>query len=193
MIRRDMLKTSAAAWVGTTTLSATDSRLGGLGRKPVHTEADFGTALEAYLAHYTAFFTPYSWPESASREERPSIEGQRGRLCRAWFNAKKRLAEMVLENNGYDPKKESPGVGSLIVELDDISFVAAADPDYEGHETSGGTILVVVPRTQAMLDRLDSLPVWPKPPGRRFYESIDPTDYMTAAEWDEDDDDQEAA
>jgi hypothetical protein len=56
MIRRHILKTSAAALVGTTTLSATDSRLGGLGRKPVHTEADFRTALEAYLAHYTAFF-----------------------------------------------------------------------------------------------------------------------------------------
>jgi hypothetical protein len=39
-----------------------------------------------------------------------------------------------------------------------------------------------------MFVRLDSLPVWPKPPGRRFYDSIDPTDYMTAEEWDEDDD-----
>jgi hypothetical protein len=193
MIRRDMLKTSAAALVGTTTLSATDTRLGGLGRKPVHTEADFRTALEAYLAHYTAFFTPYRWPESASREERATIEGQRGRLCRAWSDAKKRLTKMVLENNGYDPKKNAPGVGSLIVDLDDVSFVAAGDPDSEGQETCGGTILVIVPRTQAVFDRLDSLPVWPKPPGRQFYESIDPTDYMTAEEWDKEDDDEEAA
>jgi hypothetical protein len=192
MIRRDMLKTSAAALVGTTTLSATDSRLGGLGRKPVHTEADFRAALEAYLAHYTAFFTPYSWPESASREERASVEDQRGRLCRAWFNAKKRLMEMVLENNGYDPKKNAPGVGSRFVDLDDVSFVAAGDPDYEGHETCGRIILVIVPRTQAVFDRLDSLPVWPKPPGRHFYESIDPQDYMTGKEWDEEDDEDTA-
>jgi hypothetical protein len=192
MIRRDMLKTSAVALVGTTRLSATDSRLGSLGRKPVHTEADFRAAFEAYLAHYTAFFAPYTWPKSASHEEEKSLEAERGRLCRAWSDSKKRLAKMVLENNGYDPIKNAPGVGSLIVELDDISFVAAGDPDDEGQETCGGTILVVVPRTQAMVDRLGSLPVWPKPPGRHFYDSIDPREYMTPEEWDKEGDEDAA-
>ena len=103
--------------------------------------------------------------------------------------AKRRLLEMTMENNGYDPTKRCPGVASVSVDLDDVSFVVAGDPDREG-QASGGSIVVIQPRTQAMFDRLDTLPHWDKPPAAHFYPSIDPDEYRLIGE---ENDDEEAA
>ena len=65
----------------------------------------------------------------------------------------------------------------MSVDLGDVSFVVAGDPDCEG-QAGGGSIVVILPRTRAMFDRLDTLPTWEKPPGRRFYPPIDPDDYQ---------------
>jgi hypothetical protein len=195
MIRRDLLKSSLATMVGAPALPAALGGFPRLGKTPVHTEAEFRTAFERYIARYTAFFTPYKEPEFYTNEdalvdedEADIFEDKRGRLCRAWHNAKRRLLEMTMENNGYDPSESCPGVASVSVDLSDVSFVVACDPDFEGH-SGGASIVVILPRTLAMFDRLNELPNWEEPPGRLFPPPIDPDDYCLIG----DDDDQEAA
>jgi hypothetical protein len=180
--RRTMIKSAAMTFAGAPALPAAARRLSGLGKSPIHTEAEFRAAFELYITHFTAFFTPYTEPDfmddyGANKQECDTFEDHRGRLCRAWFDAKQRLLEMTMENNGYDPNESCPGIASVSVDLGDVSFVVAGDPDCEG-QAGGGSIVVILPRTQAMFDRLDTLPTWEKPPGRHFYPPIDPDDYQ---------------
>jgi hypothetical protein len=163
MIRRDLLK-SMATLVGAPALPAVAGGFPRLGTTPIHTEAEFRAAFETYIAHYTAFFTPYTEPDFDGYNEE-SV-------------AKKRLLAMTMGNNGYCPEECAPGVASVSVDLGDVQFVVAGDPDCEGLD-SGGSIVVIVPRTQAIFDRLNTLPTWDRPPGRHFPPSTDPDEYDT--------------
>jgi hypothetical protein len=168
MIRRDLLKSSLATMVGAPALPAVAGGFPRLGTTPIHTDAEFRKALDAYINAYRAFFSirPNGGPEDDQSEEGQAHWKTMLTNCRAWRRSRKRLVTMVLEANGYEIDGLAPRtIAAVSVDLGDAWVVFSGSSDYEG--TDGDLAMncinfCIVPRTAAMKARLDALPLWPE-------------------------------
>jgi hypothetical protein len=148
-----------------------------MGTKPVHSQTAFRKAFDAYIAAYRGFYGRIRDGEPADDEPLEVHRAHEARidaLQDLWSDARERLAKMVVENHGYNPRERVAGVGALSVDIDGLTLVAAGDPDDEGESTSRHQ-LVLVPRSREMFKLLDELPVqeeqdWkPSPPPQPKY------------------------
>jgi hypothetical protein len=135
--------------------------------------SELRAAFDAYIDAYRAFFAvaPSELPDdndpAQTDEERAAWQGALDR-CRAWRRTKRRLANLVIEANGYNNRVEElepPTVESIAVDLGDVWVVVSGDPDYEGVEGYScmwKQHVSVVPRSPAMKARINALPSWPE-------------------------------
>jgi hypothetical protein len=167
--RRSMMK-SAVTLIGAPALPAVAGGFPRLGRVPIHTEAEFRTAFDAYIDAYGAFFSvrPSELPDEHPRrqtDETRAIWQRALARCRAWRRTRKRLVRMVLEANGYEIDGPAPPtVAAAMVDLGDALLVVSHGSDYEGTEGTSWMNCInfcIAPRTSAMRARLLALPSWP--------------------------------
>jgi hypothetical protein len=168
MMRRELLKASVSALATVPGLpNARAGSLHPLGTKPVHSAADFRKAFDEYLTAYRAFYPMPDGPDrDAPYEAHCVYEGEMNTLCAAWADARRRLLEMVLNNHGSTFEEWGSNVAGVAVDIGDLVFVAAPDPDEEGTPPSHSH-LVIVPRSPEMTALLDGLyfspPIEPAP------------------------------
>jgi hypothetical protein len=162
MLRRELLTASVSALLAPALAASKTGLLPPLGSKPVHSAADFRKAFDEYLAAYRGFHPLPDGPDrDAPYEARCAHDKEMDKLCEDWCDARRRLLEMVLNNHGSTFKEWGSNVAGVAVDIGDLAFVAAPDPDEEGHERSRAH-LAIVPRSPEMIALLDGLYVPPE-------------------------------